>query len=207
MMTIDIKARVVDIKRDTPTDQDRFFIDTNICYWLAYNRAMNIVNYQVTDYPHYVSHAAFRGSKFYKSALSFAELVHIIESNELDIFKRSRPDFALVTRKEFRTSFKTEYAATISEIESAWKIVDELTGYNTLETNIDNKMIEKSLDRLKHNALDGYDIFMLEIMLASGLTQIITDDSDYAKVEGITVFTSNRNVILEATKKSLLLKR
>jgi hypothetical protein len=44
-------------------------------------------------------------------------------------------------------------------------------------------------------------------MKAHGIEQVITDDSDYATVPGIRVFTANSNVIKAARNQGKLLKR
>ncbi len=48
---------------------------------------------------------------------------------------------------------------------------------------------------------------MLEAMQREGLTQVITDDSDFATVAGITVFTANNNVIQQAQQQGKLILR
>lgn len=55
--------------------------------------------------------------------------------------------------------------------------------------------------------VDGYDLFMAEMALKNGITQIITDDGDYATVSGLTVFTANQKVIQAASLVNKLISR
>ena len=81
-----IRADVVDVSKDTPKQEDSFLVDTNIWYWMTYNRASQIGNhplsYQVRYYPDYVNNAIKVKSKLYSCSLSFAELAHLIEKTE-----------------------------------------------------------------------------------------------------------------------------
>ena len=55
--------------------------------------------------------------------------------------------------------------------------------------------------------VDGYDCLIADYMLSSGLSNIVTDDGDFASVAGITVFTANRNLIQRAQQAGKLLTR
>jgi hypothetical protein len=55
--------------------------------------------------------------------------------------------------------------------------------------------------------LVDYDLFILETLKKEGITNIITDDGDFATVSGITVFTANRNLINTAQLQGKLVVR
>ena len=81
-----IAADVVDIQTDTPKKDDKFFIDTNVWFWMTYTQASNSArHYQITNYPSYVNSILDAGGSVYQNGLSFAELAHLIEKTELDI--------------------------------------------------------------------------------------------------------------------------
>jgi hypothetical protein len=44
-------------------------------------------------------------------------------------------------------------------------------------------------------------------MRSHGVVKVITDDGDFATVQGIQVFTANRNVVSTARAQGKLLKR
>jgi hypothetical protein len=51
-----IAADVVDIQTDTPIKDGKFFIDTNVWFWMTYTQASNSArHYQITNYPLYVN--------------------------------------------------------------------------------------------------------------------------------------------------------
>ena len=50
-------------------------------------------------------------------------------------------------------------------------------------------------------------VLIADYMLSSGLSNIVTDDGDFASVAGITVFTANRNLIQRAQQAGKLLTR
>ena len=61
--------------------------------------------------------------------------------------------------------------------------------------------------RIKTQKVDGYDLFILELMFRHNILQIITDDGDFATIPGIKVFTSNRRVINAAQQQEKILTR
>lgn len=70
--------------------------------------------------------------------------------------------------------------------------------------HLNDALVNLSLQHIKVTGLDGYD----ESLLQAGITQVITDDGDFGRVGGITVFTANNNLIHEARKqKKLILSR
>lgn len=76
-----------------------------------------------------------------------------------------------------------------------------------LTLTIDATITSAALNRFQTEKVDGYDLFILESMKNKGVVQIITDDGDFASVQGIQVFTANKNVITAATNQGKLLTR
>lgn len=206
-MAFNINADIVDIRSDIPKSTDNFLVDSNVWYWLGYTKAsINALAHQITHYPHYLNQAVVTGSGLYKSALSFAELAHIIERSEHEIFNASQG--MTISKKDFRHNYPTERANVLLEIEHAWVLADALTGGRTIDVHLNNALVNLSLQHIKVAGLDGYDSFMVESLLQAGITQVITDDGDFGRVGGITVFTANNNLIREARKqKKLILSR
>lgn len=206
-MPISVNANVVDLRTDQPQAGDVFFVDSNIWYWVGYTNASVGANFnQSTDYPNYVGLALSIGSSLYKCTLSFAELAHSIERSERTIFNSSRAP--KIGTKDFRHDYPSERLAILTEIENVWNLADVMTAGNTIEVNLTTAMVLQSLNRLKTEALDGYDAFMIEALLVSkNINQVITDDSDFGQITGITVFTANDKLINAAKSQKKLLKR
>lgn len=198
-----IQAEVVDIKADFPTTTDTFFVDTNVWYWMTYpNAATAAFPGQLSDYPAFVNRALAAGARICYSGLSLAELSHLIEKTEREIYEKS---VGLIRAKEYRHNIPGERARVISEVAAAWGQVKSLS--SALALTVDEKATDAALDRFHAEKLDGYDLFMLETMKNNGVIQIITDDGDFATVAGIRVFTANRNVLLAARTQGKLLTR
>jgi predicted nucleic acid-binding protein len=207
-----IEAQVVDITVDTPKPEDVFLVDTNVWYWMTYTRASQNTRpplpYQSMLYPKYTNDALSIGSKIFKSGLTLAELTHLIERSEYEIFAMANraifPD-PKKFNKEFRHSYNAERSQVVAEIQAAWSQVTSMA--HPLTLTIDSSTASAALFRLQTEKVDGYDLYILESMKNNGVVQIITDDGDYATVTGIQVFTANTKIIAEARQQTKLLTR
>ena len=197
----DFKATVVDLNRDQPKQTDTFLVDTNVWLWSYYSRlaihlAQNNARLnEVTRYITYLGQARSAKSVIYRSGLSFAELAHSIEKNDRDIFNRTNPP---LEPKEFRNSRPQERIDVVEETKSVWEGVKTVSAPlpNLLQINDIN--IDIALQKIEVQKLDIYDIFLVQEMRANGISQIITGDSDFAMVAGITVFTYSNQLIRQA---------
>ncbi|WP_081077552.1 hypothetical protein [Burkholderia cepacia] len=201
-----IAAEVIDIRTDAPLPEDNFLVDTNVWYWLTYSKASSVgaQPYQISTYPLYTSRALGIGSNIYQSGLSIAELTHLIEKSEREIYIASNRG-AQVTAKEFRHNYPNERANVCAEVQTACGQVTSLAA--SLNVTIDGPTSNACLARVNTNAVDGYDLFILESMRINGITQVITDDGDFATIPGIRVFTANRNVVQAAKNQGKLVVR
>lgn len=201
-----IQAEVVDITTDSPRADDVFLVDTNVWYCMTYTRASLSARppaqYQTTNYPAYTKAALAAGARIYQSGLSLAELTHLIEKAEREIYERTNGQ---VGTKEYRHNFPNERTQVIAEIQSVWGQVVSLA--DPLDATIDGDTTDAALARFQTEKVDGYDLFILESMKNLGVVQVITDDGDFATVSGIQVFTANRNVIAAARDQGKLKTR
>ncbi len=201
-----IQAGIVDITSDSPKEDDVFLVDTNVWYWMTYTRASLSdrppAQYQTTNYPRYTNAALAAGAQIYQSGLSLAELTHLIEKAEREIYEKTN---RRISPKEYRHNFHAERTRVVDEIQSAWGQVVSMA--DPIVASIDGEMTDASLARLKTEKVDGYDLFILESMKTNGVIQVITDDGDFASVAGIQVFTANRNVIAAARAQEKLKTR
>ncbi len=198
-----IQAAVIDINSDTPTHSDAFLVDSNVWYWMTYtNAGHNANNYQLLDYSCYINKALDVGSKVYYTGLSLAELSHLIEKTEREIFERLH---FLIRPKEYRHNQPGERNRIVSEVQTAWAQVKSLADF--LFVIIDEPNTEAALKTFYSERVDGYDLFILETMKNHNVTQIITDDSDFSTIPNVQVFTSNRNVLSSAKMQNKLLTR
>lgn len=197
-----IQADVVDITADTPKAGDVFLVDTNVWYWMTYPHATAFIPNQLSDYPTYLNNALGAGSKVYHSGLTLAELAHIIEKTEREIYEQT---VASIKPKEYRHNLSGQRTRVVTEIQAAWGQVTSLA--EPLTVTINAPTANAALNRLQTAKVDGYDLFILESMKNHGVVQVITDDGDFATVHGIQVFTANRNVIMAAKVQGRLISR
>jgi hypothetical protein len=201
-----IQAGIVDITNDSPRKSDIFLVDTNVWFWQTYTNASTTANpYQLRDYPNYLAQALMQGSTLSYSVLTLAELASIIERTELSIYNQSNG--LNLKLKEYRHNYPSERANMVSEVQSAWSQVEAIAASADLKIN--DAIAKSALNRFQTQAVDGYDLLILESISRAGAGQVrvITDDMDYATVPNIQVFTSNRNVIQAASQQSKLLRR
>ncbi len=198
-----VQAEVVDIKYDRPQPDDIFLVDSNVWYWLTYSQASTTsLPYQIRDYPAYISQARSNQSLLLYSGLSLAELAHLIEASERDIFINSR---GAIKPKEYRHNLPAERGKVVAEVQAAWSQVKTMAA--PLDVLIDDATADAALTRFTSQLLDGYDLFILETMTKEGIVNLITDDGDFVTVPGIKVFTSNRHAITAASNQGKLLVR
>jgi Ran GTPase-activating protein (RanGAP) involved in mRNA processing and transport len=104
--------------------------------------------------------------------------------------------------KEYQHNYHTERANVVAKAQSAWSQVEAIAASADLQINA--AIAKSALNRFQTQAVDGYDLLILEAISRAGAGQVrvITDDMDYATVPNIQVFTSNRNVIQEHLNKA-----
>lgn len=203
---INVLANIIDITLDIPKPSDKFLVDTNVWFWMTYSRigvTSGSNHYQVNDYPHYLNQALSISSNIFHTQLTLAELTHIIERTEFQIFEqRYNTGF---NQKEFRHTCDSERKTVVAEVNASWASVTSLA--QPLNQIISEEIAQHALMRYNTQRVDGYDLFLLEAMSTYGIHQIITDDGDFATVPNIEVYTSNRNVIENARKQKKLISR
>jgi predicted nucleic acid-binding protein len=160
--------------------------------------------YQTSRYPSYISKALSKHSTLTYSGLSLGELAHLIEKTEREIFNTSLTNQEVIP-KEYRHNYPQERANVLTQVQTVWSQVKSIAVPVAL--TIDETVTNAALNRFRTELLDGYDLFFLETMQKEGISQIITDDSDFATVSDLTVFTANDNVIKAAQSQGKLTVR
>lgn len=207
-MPLTIRAQIVDIRADTPKDHDVFLVDTNAWYWLFYSRASQVPNggpqtSQLTEYPNYLKAAIGANARLHCYALTFSELAHNIENAEREIYAALAG--STIKPKAFRHDYPNQRLKLVTLINDTWENV--LSVSTMLDLNLDMNFMKSALTLFPSAGLDGYDLFMAEAALNGSVTQILTDDGDYATIQGLTVFTANPRVINMAQAAGKLVTR
>jgi len=139
-------------------------------------------------------------ARLLRCGLSLAELAHVIERTEREIFGLQDGQ-----NKEFRHNYPAARARVAAEVKTAWEQVKSLSA--PIDILINDPTTDAALMHFQAQAVDGYDLFLLEATMRAGVAQVITDDGDYSAVSGIRVFTSNNAVVTAAAAQGKLLRR
>ena len=201
-----IVAEIFDISQNTPSNTDGFLVDSNVWLWMTYSNAgLSVPAWReqiIQQYASFVGNASTVNAKLFWNGLSLAELAHLIEKTEREIYATSN---GAIQAKEYRHNIASERSRVVSEIQAAWGQVVSLA--DPLTVSIDAPTTSAALNRIQTEKVDGYDLFILESMKNHGVVQVITDDGDFSTVPGIQVFTANRNVIIAARDQGKLVAR
>lgn len=112
-----IQSEVVDITSDSPRAEDAFLVDTNVWYWTTYPNATSHIPSQLSEYPGYLNNALKASAKIFHSGLTLAELTHIIEKTECEIYERNINNS--IRPKEFRHNLSAQRVRVVSEVQAA----------------------------------------------------------------------------------------
>ena len=207
-INLSIKADVIDIRSDTPRQDDIFLVDTNVWIWQTYfnpaNTSSTTTN-KIQTYTPYLSKTRRNNATLVYTGLILSEMAHVIEKTEREIYNRNNG--SSLKPKIYRHTIPTERAKVVAEVESAWRQVEGQA--IPIELTIDEGTTNAALARFNAQALDGYDLLMLEAISRArvGQIKVITDDMDYAVVPDIQLFTGNEAVIQQAQLQGKLTSR
>jgi hypothetical protein len=200
-----VEADVIDIRADQPCKQDIFLVDTNIWLWQTYAPSIpprSDVRRKIGAYSQYFRAARVNEATLAYSWLLFLELAHVIESQERYIYDPN------ISSKDYRHNHLSERQRVTAAVENAWRQV-QLMAVPASDLVINEALINAALERFKAQALDGYDLLIVESIAQAGAgeVKILTDDMDYATVPNIQVFTGNPFVLQQAQRQGKLLVR
>jgi hypothetical protein len=205
-VSLTVQAEVIDIQSDIPQKSDILLVDTNVWLWQTYRNAKFTAQpYQLKDYPNYLDSALEQGATLSYSVLTLAELASVIERIERDIYNQNNN--SKLKSKDYRHNYPSERIKVVTEVQEAWNQVESIA--ISADLTINDEIARAALTRFQTQAVDGYDLLILEAIsrAGTGQIQVITDDMDYATVPNIQMFTSNPNVILSAKAQGKLLRR
>jgi hypothetical protein len=206
-----VRAQVVDLRTDQPLATDRFYVDTNVWFWVAYPNVQfgsgQSQALRVSGYTNYLQAVLIAKGQLHWCGLSLAELAHLIEKAEFEAYQGSGSIPVFNNAKEYRHGHSVERARVTQTIETAWQSVEGLAQPLPGPTTVDKPAVDAALRAMVKVALDGYDLFALKTLHETKVLQVISDDGDFCIVPGITLYTTNKNVLLAAQAQGKILKR
>jgi predicted nucleic acid-binding protein len=200
---------VYDIRSYEPRPEHRFLVDTNAWYWITYSRATLAVasgrptTRQHEQYLRFLKKALNVGCTIVRCDLILSELAHRIESTEKKIYEARARVPQPIFPKDYR-AMAEQRRRVVSEVTNAWAQVTSMS--EACEFPISSEVTKGALESFRKFSIGGYDLFLLEAMKHRGLQAILTDDSDFSAVSGISILTSNVRVIQEAQEAGRLIQ-
>jgi predicted nucleic acid-binding protein len=194
-----VRAEVIDIRRDRPSDQDEMLVDTNSWFNLTYTR----IKEPKAEYPDYIKRSMASNAKLYASGLSLAELASAIERSECNLYAAANG--IKIDLKTFRHDCEAERKIVVSAVTASWAQVKSIA--RVIEHRFTEASADAALKCFQSSSVDGYDIVMLDAMERCAIRRVLTDDGDFATVPGIQVFTANPATISAARRAGQLLIR
>ncbi|WP_324051714.1 type II toxin-antitoxin system VapC family toxin [Aeromonas caviae] len=188
-MTSFMNIRKIDPSK---SNKERFFVDTNVWYWLTYVSSKQFLanppsDYQTTIYPDFIEKVLQGGSELYYTQLTLVELANIIERAELAIYnaKIGSGEQKISNIKKFR-KIKDARTNVLNEIEVAWQSIKNIA--KELPVNLHSGILPEFLSTIQSFKLDGYDVLYYQIMKNNNIKNIITDDKDFIHINDIDVY-------------------
>lgn len=193
-----VRATVVDLRGDQPRSTDEVWVDTNVWLVLAYTRVP--CERRLEPYAKYVKSLLGVRAKLAAGTVNIAELARCVEFKEREIFEAAN-GVRFSSIKEFRKSGGRVVAA--QAIKDAWSVLTTLATLSPYA--VQSAHVSAAADgMLSGDFLDGGDAVQLAEARQRGLALVLSDDSDFATVEGITLLTANERVLRLANEQQRL---
>ena len=136
-------------------------------------------------------------AKLLRCGLSMAELCTVSSGRNSDVFEHTHPNEKLQGVPTQLRGGTSQHRSWVFKIFR--RIVRSMAA--PVDLLIDEPTTDAALARFQTEKLDGHDLFLVEVMVAAGVTQVLTDDGDFWMVPGIQVFTANRPVLAAASTR------
>lgn len=198
---MDVLATVYDAGLMPPGRGDTLFVDTNVWVDLVHPAAHpgpgsdRSVWFGV--YSQVVASVRSGGGTLQYGALALNELGHVIERVEWKV----SPVWKKASPKAFRRD-PAERARVLGLIRTAFRQVEAIAV--EVPMAVDYGLTIAVVDRAvrEQHALDVYDMYFVEA--ARPADAVLTDDADFATVDGLALVTANPSVIAAARAEGAL---
>lgn len=185
-------GKVINIESqlDTNVRGSKFVLDTNILYWMFYDRC---------SYSHAPSQKKYSSivtklkmyNQLFVSPLSLYELFVIIEKNEYRLYCMengySEEEYRL---KEYR-KIQQERKRLQDTLELTYKQINQFT--KILPQNLTKDKVLNTAQNFSTHKLDVFDQTLISFCKENSIHNIITDDGDYATtLDVVNVYTANQ---------------
>lgn len=192
---MECKAKIYDLNKFNIEDIDKdtvIALDTNVLYWMHYSRCSigARIPYQTQIYPNIIEELVENDIKLVTTIYNITELLYIIERHEHEIYNALNN--SKVGKKEFRAIDKER-----KNVKNELYIVNEQikSAYDIFEYPIEIIGLNEFINKFDSHSCDNFDYLILRHLKDNGITNILADDKDYITMDGITLYTANRNSV------------
>jgi predicted nucleic acid-binding protein len=197
-----VRAKVVDVRADDPSADDQIWVDTQVWLVLAYSRMPCPTH--LREYPRYIKRATQRQATLVAGTIHLAELARCVEHSERQIYEaqQSLPQMNIKTFRKIAPA----RVETVAQIASAWRMLTSMASLSVEAVNSGD--IETTIQGLESDELlDPGDALQLAEARRRGMNLILSDDSDFATVKGITLLTANERTLRAAADQRCTIRR
>lgn len=184
-----------DIYKNIKVKSNIIGLDTNILYWVFYDKCTFSNSYQKDFYPNFFKKLLEGKNQFVVSTLSINELMSNIEKNEWKIYcaenNLTTDEFNLKKyrglvdeKKNVKNTLNTIY----EQISAIVKICD---------TSVNKVIIDNYIENFDKSSLDINDYIIIKCFENNDVDYIFTDDSDFKCCgEQFNILTANNKLII-----------
>lgn len=213
-----VRAQITDIQRHDPPGGEKYLVDTNVLYFIHYDRFANLDAlgegprpYQIQEYPRYLQRVLEKKSGVFVHRMGLMEFARTIEAAELQTLYAVRtPGVTEIPAglkiKDLRTAYPEDYAICQARVLTYLGAVRK--AYQTIPaTMVDEHAFWTQWEGAwQQTVADPVDIAQAVDALAADISAVISDDSDWVSIEGIRLFTANAIAIQAARLAGRLIR-
>lgn len=198
-----MSATIIDIRNDDTIDEKRILFDTNILYFIYYDKYSKhqILCEKPTEYK------LILYEKFYKKLLdsqidlfisetNLFQFVNLIEDAELKILYNDRTNESTIPeqwnsiKKGYRDSRKEEWLRIQKNVIAYCNKIKKHFSVIKSKLNFENKF--NNVFAEWENSISGiFDALIVSEAKENGISAFLSDDGDFAAFEDINLYTAN----------------
>lgn len=184
-------SQIIDLTTYMPmNNQKAFFLDTNVLYWFTYPRfgiAKKYEMHRAAPYYDFIDRLVSNGNLLFTSIYNITEMVHVIEKNELDIYRVNHPeaDWSIKDLRKIpneRSLLKNNMSTALTNVKNICTI---------LNFNFTYDLLDQFISELEQHRCDTFDYAILRNCINENIVNVISDDNDFSTMEQITLYTAN----------------
>lgn len=185
---------VFDISRldiNSISKEESFVLDTNILVFLHSGFYTNKNNKYISTYSNFISKLLLQGNRLYVTTVAVQEFIHIFERKHYKLYlsvkglSDDRNNQRFLSLKKYR-KLKDERSSVQKSLSQA--LYEILAQYDFLECSIILSDIKIMLQNYTRHSYDPMDYFVVAESTRKGITNFISDDSDFQYDTSINVY-------------------